>query len=1363
MSYISTLTNLFLSLTQTNYLTFNELCIIYKQSGLNDMMINNVVEDIVRTTSGISTTDKFNCDQFIYGMLLIYRNFQMDVETDLSILRKKLKDSTLADLESLQKQSMKVNSPTVHQKPVSKVEFSASDIYTSSHRRKPISKTSGTTMKEQLLRQLGLLRDIDKYITSNHRNQISADESPFRKHTQDVSLIIEYILIKLHSDTIKTSKKLKSLEVLNKEILILERKLFMVRDAKKHNYNIASAESKIESPSSNPNSIEEKAQKLLSERMKTLGLKQDFNPNESKLLGDGVNRANSYMKPIEEALRTDESINRKLLKRMQNIDGTFEKISENAWSEWWNIYLNFEVEPSQSKIREHINTILRKLFLWDSTNLERCRQELKNIGLPNSWIESPVLKYKNPDDMSYQKKVQNLNIFKELDLRKPVPGDVPTEIRNSPPPIPPTRKSNRNDKSAEEDPTESITRTNLTRLPFLQEISSTKTRLIEKDAFGKKEETQLADLKSKNNFNSPALKNALEHKEAFNSSPTPASSSSFLNARTEVTDDKRGDLLSAIRGSGGLKGLKSSTTNSNILPTTLISDGRIGHNSNLVDQMKQGISERRLAFGQSSESDDSWSESSNSHHITPNQIDLKSDLHNIEENAEVLEIFEPSKVDSINNVITNSTNEIFNDLSPHSELTHSFEKVEIPVGVFHEYRALYDFRGTEEGDLSFSKGDKIIVNDSTNDLSQNETSWWSGYIENIEGMFGNFPANYVILEDYELIDPPFENNLGKQIHEPRGLQYARCIFDFEAVQTGDLNMKKGDLLIVSDFNPDVGWVNAQFYHDFTKHGDIPVNYIEFVNHITPTQDTEELYENNKVKDVIQEFIMTERTYVRDIQMVVELFVRPLHINKIISIEDVSNLFCNLVVIEDANAEFLSKIEAATDSLSQSMFLNILKAFSEQWNIYTEYCSYQYVSLQTFKRLQNTNPKFCTFIKENMSDPRCRNLDLNSFLLLPMQRITRYNLLLKQILHNTPKESKLLVLTASLAENIDSLVNKINEEAKIQESKVKISDLEKTIDMSQLEYPLKLSEKTKLQGQRILINEGPLEKAKSGRKLYAFLFNDMLLLTEPTTGSSKYTLYRKPLRLSELVNLQRLQDVDNIIRLATYDFEILLRASNPSSFKMWTNCIKKAIESYNMTSKLELESEKLGKFINSQRLTSKAESVFGISQQNTLLHNDELMEKPAVIFLQEKLNKLDRMLRIVDLGEEQLLTQGMTKQFIGTIQVNIGEGENFPPTDLKKFFVLIQVGNQRLKTKIVKNTLKPKFNQVLLFSLKSLDDVLKIFLYNQTKYAEDVMVGFHELPLNFLEYYGEKETENMIINVGSEARLSVKLRFKSVSQ
>lgn len=62
------------------------------------------------------------------------------------------------------------------------------------------------------------------------------------------------------------------------------------------------------------------------------------------------------------------------------------------------------------------------------------------------------------------------------------------------------------------------------------------------------------------------------------------------------------------------------------------------------------------------------------------------------------------------------------------------EVVEMEVAL-----ALFDYNGTDEGDLSFQKGDTILVQEKIDE------GWWRG-VRDSDGTFGLFPSNYVALE-----------------------------------------------------------------------------------------------------------------------------------------------------------------------------------------------------------------------------------------------------------------------------------------------------------------------------------------------------------------------------------------------------------------------------------------------------------------------------------------------------------------------------------------------------------------------------------------------------------------------------------------
>ena len=57
-------------------------------------------------------------------------------------------------------------------------------------------------------------------------------------------------------------------------------------------------------------------------------------------------------------------------------------------------------------------------------------------------------------------------------------------------------------------------------------------------------------------------------------------------------------------------------------------------------------------------------------------------------------------------------------------------------------------------------------------------------------------------------------------------------------------------------------------------------------------------------------------------------------------------------------------------------------------MYVKYCSNQVYQDRTLKRLKVENPKFVEALRELEGSAACQSLAMHSFLMLPMQRITR---------------------------------------------------------------------------------------------------------------------------------------------------------------------------------------------------------------------------------------------------------------------------------------------------------------------------------------------------------------------------------------
>jgi len=142
------------------------------------------------------------------------------------------------------------------------------------------------------------------------------------------------------------------------------------------------------------------------------------------------------------------------------------------------------------------------------------------------------------------------------------------------------------------------------------------------------------------------------------------------------------------------------------------------------------------------------------------------------------------------------------------------------------------------------------------------------------------------------------------------------------------------------------------------------------------------------------------------------------------------------------------------------------------------------------------------------------------LLEPMQRLTRYPILLKTVLHYTPKTHPDHESLVQASIKLEELVSKTNEAARNESDSIRLKELQAKIDLQGLGEDINLCSETRSLGPRRCLFDGVLIKAKSGRKLQAFLFNDMFLLTQhhglvPVAGY-EYSVYREPIPVHALL-------------------------------------------------------------------------------------------------------------------------------------------------------------------------------------------------------------------------------------------------------
>lgn len=158
---------------------------------------------------------------------------------------------------------------------------------------------------------------------------------------------------------------------------------------------------------------------------------------------------------------------------------------------------------------------------------------------------------------------------------------------------------------------------------------------------------------------------------------------------------------------------------------------------------------------------------------------------------------------------------------------------------------------------------------------------------------------------------------------------------------------------------------------------------------------------------VNELISTETEYVRSLQILI-LQIQP-RLEKISQI-DVRSLLCNAEEILSVHESFLIELKDTRNDYQNQLYRigSLFQEYSRDMeNAYAVYCNGYTRStslLQSYQETPSINEKIQEVLEilQNMESTK-QFKDLSFYLILPVQRITRYPLLLRSILKNVPQE------------------------------------------------------------------------------------------------------------------------------------------------------------------------------------------------------------------------------------------------------------------------------------------------------------------------------------------------------------------------
>ncbi|KAI8921901.1 hypothetical protein DFJ77DRAFT_505668 [Powellomyces hirtus] len=192
----------------------------------------------------------------------------------------------------------------------------------------------------------------------------------------------------------------------------------------------------------------------------------------------------------------------------------------------------------------------------------------------------------------------------------------------------------------------------------------------------------------------------------------------------------------------------------------------------------------------------------------------------------------------------------------------------------------------------------------------------------------------------------------------------------------------------------------------------------------------EVSKDQKRDNIIRELISTEKGYLKDMEVLLEVYAMPASESQILSERDLRNLFSNLDVIITTSRALLEMLEAAVGAPDQWIGEAFNQMMRKIETTYCEYCKHNEAAMAKLAEFASPEcpPPVKEFLKECQAKLQGRTgaWDLGSLVIKPVQRVLKYPLLIKQLLKETMPDHPDFEQLTKAAADIELVAEKINE-------------------------------------------------------------------------------------------------------------------------------------------------------------------------------------------------------------------------------------------------------------------------------------------------------------------------------------------------
>uniref|UniRef100_A0AAR2JL86 TIAM Rac1 associated GEF 2a n=1 Tax=Pygocentrus nattereri TaxID=42514 RepID=A0AAR2JL86_PYGNA len=200
----------------------------------------------------------------------------------------------------------------------------------------------------------------------------------------------------------------------------------------------------------------------------------------------------------------------------------------------------------------------------------------------------------------------------------------------------------------------------------------------------------------------------------------------------------------------------------------------------------------------------------------------------------------------------------------------------------------------------------------------------------------------------------------------------------------------------------------------------------------------------RLRKVIQELVDTEKSYVKDLSCLFEIYLKPLQKETFLTLDEMESLFGSLPEMLDFQKVFLQTLEeriASSPDFSTLetpvQFKKLLFSlggsflyYADHFKLYSGFCA-NHIKVQKVLERAKTDRAFKEFL-DTRNPTKQHSSTLESYLIKPVQRVLKYPLLLRELVSLTDTDSEEHYHLTEALKAMEKVASHINEMQKIYE-------------------------------------------------------------------------------------------------------------------------------------------------------------------------------------------------------------------------------------------------------------------------------------------------------------------------------------------